>query len=73
MDATEGARISLPAPDPTPQPKPEARRSQEAEAAPWRESAGAPSTSLAEASVRVVKSSRFWRTREKAVAKRVSR
>ena len=54
MDATEGARISLPSPDPTPQSQrgSEARRSQEAEARPrLRESAGAHSTSLAEASM----------------------
>ena len=62
MDATEGARISLPSPDPIPQSKrgPKARHTQEAEArARLRESAGARSTSLAAASVQGPLSSRL--------------
>jgi hypothetical protein len=62
MDATEGARISLPSPDPIPQskrgPRDVAPKKAEARAG-LREGAGARSTSLAEASVRGPLSSRL--------------
>ena len=66
MDATEGAQISLPSPDPTPQARFEPRRTQEAGArARLRESAGAPSTSLAEASVQGSSVESIWPNWEK--------
>ena len=62
MDATEGARISLPSPEPTPQSKRGPRHAVPKKAevrAGLRESAGARSTSLAEASVQGPRSSRL--------------